>query len=266
MSFLYKFVRTLATFLWLNVIIILSLTCTNEYESNGISFWRSTSPFCPIVGETYSTLEIRNALFMQFKLIYKSASSAEFENVFRIGKNGQSRACVEHGSRYPSLYVDAQNLLFMFAISDIESCWEQYPEGNNARTSIEINATYDFIIHYNATNVSITYSKLSTNGSFEENGIIFVGERQDVTHADILYTTADVIFSDPRNNASDAILWDIEIYSYDMNDGFTHFPTYAPTIVLLYFFVYFCGCVHFVFFNLHEIPSSLSNFTTILCF
>eukprot|EP00483_Globobulimina_turgida_P013441 UN13465 len=195
----------------------------NEYETDNISYWKSLSYFKPKLGKSYGTIQLRKDFEIKFKLICHSIKhdhpNNEFENIFRIGKNGLDYGCNCHGSRYPALYIDTKLLKFEFAISDKSYCWRQYPFKSPCHQclSVNIGSIYHFDLQFNETNVKIEYSHYTDNNQLIKHDIIYQGNRKAVTNNVDMCRHQDIIISDPLNVAADVTLWDIEVRSFDTN-------------------------------------------------
>eukprot|EP01083_Nonionella_stella_P235734 828615_1 len=194
----------------------------NQFETNNVSYWRSISHFKPSPGVSYGTILLTNDVEMRFKLIChninKHSDGNEFENIFRIGRNGLNYGCDYHGSRYPALYIDTKLMKFEFAISDTDYCWRQYPFKSpcNECLSVQIGSIYYFKIQFNQTNVNIIYDHYSEDMEIiKQNEIIYDGNKKGRSNKNHLCHLQDIIISDPLNIAADVTLWDIEILSFD---------------------------------------------------
>ena len=144
---------------------ILLDTGSNRYETDNISYWRSLSRFKPELGKSFGTIQLRQTIEMKFKLICHSVRhdhpNNDYENIFRVGRNGLDYGCDIHGARHPAVYIDTKGMKFEFAISDEQSCWMQYPRKAPCPhcLSVELGAIYHFELRFNESNVHIEYEK-----------------------------------------------------------------------------------------------------------
>eukprot|EP01084_Bolivina_argentea_P212727 361545_1 len=202
---------------------LLSDNNVNQYETDNISYWRSLSHFKPTMGKSYGKIQLRKEFEIKFKLICHSIKhdhpNNEFENIFRIGKNGLDYGCNCHGARYPAIYVDTKMSKFEFAISDESYCWRQYPFKSpcEACLSVDIGYIYHFYLKFNETIVKIEYKQYKQNNELIKRDIIYEGSRKGATNSNHLCRYQDIIISDPLNVAADVTLWDIEVRSFDTN-------------------------------------------------
>ena len=197
---------------------------SQKYETDSVSFWRSSSYFKPILAKSYGKIQLRKEMEMKFKMICHSVRhdhpDNDYENILRIGQNGFDYGCGCHGSRYPAVYIDTKLLKFEFGISDSSLCWRQYPSASPCPEclSVNIGSTYDFHIKFNETNVYIEYHEYDADGQqLMDQGVIYDGQRHGVTNSNHLCRYQDIIISDPLNIAADVTLWDIEIRSIDID-------------------------------------------------
>eukprot|EP01084_Bolivina_argentea_P070420 128006_1 len=159
---------------------ILSL---NTYETNDITWWRSTSDFIPIHSTNYSTLQLRDALYMEFEIILNGPipSNGKWQNIFRIGfPSSDGGGCYEHNSRYPSLWMFPNSNKWHFSISERNGCakrWRNKPDAI-------IGTKYHIIIHYNNSHTFISL-----------NNITYVDEPRGPTQSDLIGLTMYVWIS-----------------------------------------------------------------------
>eukprot|EP01084_Bolivina_argentea_P070419 128005_1 len=200
---------------------ISNISSLNTYDTNNITWWRSTSDFIPIRSTHYGTLQLRDALYMEFEIIFNGpiASTNIWKNIFRVGfKSPFGGGCYEHYSRYPSLWLTPNDNKFHFSVSDTSSCgkfWYNKPDAIS-------ETKYHIIIHYNNSHILISL-----------NNNIYINEARAPTQSDLIGLTMYVWistdeFSGPIPTVN-ATMSNINIISYWYNESFTLIPTISPT-------------------------------------
>lgn len=204
-----------AFFLWINVACIFSL---NFWEGDGVSWWRSLSDFIPKHGSQYGSLQLRNAMYMEFNIMNHGPTPSTWLNVFRIGFLSQTNSCSSHMSRYPSLWMLPNENRWHFSISQSNDCDRHW----NLQPSANLETSYHIIIHFNSSRVFISI-----------NGVTYIDESRNGTQPDLLGKTVYIWMSTDEWEysipAANVTMSDITIVSYWEQDGLALPPTSYPT-------------------------------------
>eukprot|EP01083_Nonionella_stella_P034532 94522_1 len=209
-------------------------TIPNRYETDNDHYWKSTSYFTPIRGQTYGVIRRRKSMYFALKFVfYGKTSWGEWENILRIGEygNGSNFGCTEHGNRFPALTILPSNNGLQISLSEPYDCWSVIEENY----ILKRNVIYNLIINYNQTHSTISVSKVNVtnNDVIQPPHLISNQTRTDVDDS-LLGTFMDIIISDPLTKPAHVKIFDMMIVSYDDVLQFpvdTNAPTPSPTDV-----------------------------------
>ena len=203
-------------FLSINVHFIFS---QNTHEGDGVSWWRSTSDFVPIHGTQYGSLELRDAMYMEFDIVNHGPKPQNWLNVFRIGSRSWNNDCNSHMSRYPSLWMLKNENKWHFSISDLDKCnknWGQQPVA-------KLETSYHMIVHYNSSHVFISIDD-----------VIYIDELRNGTLPELLGDTVYIWISTDEwaytIPAANVTMSNIIIVSYWEENGLIMPPSEVPTM------------------------------------
>merc|ERR1719330_397186 len=194
---------------------------TNEYDSDGDSYWVSTSRFDPMKNAAYGTITLKKSFYMKFDLTWhgltREAANRDYEGILRISNpSSVVKDCSGHATRYPALYLDRDRKSIQFSLSNDIDCWG-VGLLNVSLTDLQIDSVYTLIIQYNESWVYIQAN----------DQILYNEERIGSTPDDMLYSTASIMLSDGLDAPADVTLSDMLILSYD--DQLTMYPTSVPS-------------------------------------
>eukprot|EP01083_Nonionella_stella_P110773 324383_1 len=206
----------------ISAIIIVHFICftvsQNTWIGDGTHWWRSTSDFIPTQRTAFGTLTLRDALYMEFDIVFHGPKPSNWQNIFRVGFPSYAGDCANHNSRYPSLWMLPGENKFHFSVSETANCGKQW--GSQPPVTIDFN--YHVMIHYNDSHIMISL-----------NNVVYIDTTRTPTKPELKGRTMYVyIGTDDTGTAipvANATLSNMAIVSYWFPDGFTMPPTYAPT-------------------------------------
>eukprot|EP01083_Nonionella_stella_P106236 306278_1 len=190
----------------------------NTWVGDGNYWWKSASDFVPTPSTAFGTLTLRDALYMEFDIVFHGPTPSNWQSVFRVGFPSITGSCDGLNSRYPSLWMLPNENKFHFSVSETASCGKQW--GSQPSATIDFN--YHVIIHYNDSHILILL-----------NNVIYIDTARTPTKPELIGRTMYVyIGTDDTGTAiptANVTLSNMIITSYWYHDGFTMPPTYAPT-------------------------------------
>ena len=214
-------------FLLFIVCKIHSITSQNKWSGDGISWWQSLSEFTPIFNTSYGTLQLRDALFMEFDIIFNGPipSDGKWQNIFRVGFQSTNHQCGAHFSRYPSLWFAPNDNRWHFSVSDRNDCGTHW-HYTNGRPLAVINKKEHIVMHYNDSHIFISISDQIYIDTFR------AGTRlQDIGRIMYIWMSTGVPAISPflDTPAANVTMENIIIVSYWQNESFTMPPTLSPS-------------------------------------
>mmetsp|Transcript_52206 Transcript_52206/g.46891 ORF Transcript_52206/g.46891 Transcript_52206/m.46891 type:complete len:419 (-) Transcript_52206:93-1349(-) len=201
-------------FLLLTSIVLITLlpvmTADFTYQSDGDTYWKSTSPFHTNYNQTYGSIISRTATYITFKIIiHNDATIYQRQSMFRIGSQnhiGSANCNIE----LPSFGIDNTGNKFQLTLQDKDCQGSEYVDDKD----IIQTDTYDIHIHFNQQ--WLFYGINQT--------IISNNTRTFATSSETLTSDLSVSFFgyDKEHGTSivNASLYDVIIVSYDQHKPF----------------------------------------------